>query len=826
MNSYTVPAKVPVLALRNLVVFPQTQQWVRVGREKSLKALKKALESHQWIFLVLQKEPQAEIRGSEDLLRTGTLCRIETSKGSDSEGYQILIRGVELMEVVGWEESSDLLEARLQTKKISQTIHESLKVDFIESIKNLYKEARVFQRSLVSSHEPSFLDTQNLDRLVFGVSQALDFDLRSKQKILEAGSDQERVLLLLQLLSDFRDQGKIKRDLQDKLSASISEAQKQHLLREQLKIIKDELGESGEDHESLSERLSKKKLPSEAMKFAQAQLKKLQTTPPQSPDYHVIKNHLDFLLDLPWEQKIESVRAGLNKEGVVDSNSLSDLEVARKILDEDHFGMERVKKRILESLAARKLKNRTEGTVLLLVGPPGVGKTSLARSLAKSMSREYVRVSLGGVRDEAEIRGHRRTYVGALPGRILAGMKKVSSIDPVFVLDEIDKLNRSYSGDPSAALLEVLDPEQNHSFSDHYLETPYDLSKVFFVCTANSVDTIPSPLLDRMEVIDLGSYSTEEKVEIARRHLFPQLMNEFGLGDRDLQLAEGVIKTLIQKYTREAGVRDLKRKLESLIRALAEKILSAREVDQSLFIEISDLEKYLGPSKYRKELYERRSIPGVVTGLAWSPGGGDILTIETALVPGEGKTILTGQLGEVMKESVQIALTHLRARLQTLTATRPLGGGDEGGASSPAFRLAQLNKYDLHIHIPSGAIPKEGPSAGITLLSALASLFLDRPLEGALAMTGEVTLRGVVLPVGGIKEKVLAAHRAGIQKVILPSQNKRDLEEVPISLRNEMKFYFVDSVDEVLKFAFAEDPPLLPSTLGPKSSFTVDHFTE
>lgn len=809
---HPVPPQVPVLALRNLVVFPQTQQLVRVGREKSVRALRKALETHQWIFLVLQKEPQSEIRGPEDLLRTGTLCRIDTVKGNEAEGYQITIRGTEIMDVIEWEESGQELQARLAPRDLKKIIPEDSKPMFLESIKKVYHEARAYQNSFSQSQELSFLNSTDLEQIVFGVAQVMDFDLKKKQKLIESESDQDRVMYLLQLLQDFRDQGKIRKEIQEKLTASLAETQKQHILREQMKVIKNELGDGDQALDELEKRISQKNLPEEARKFALSQLKKLQSTPTQSPDHHILRNHLEFVVDLPWDSH-------------QDKSTNLDLKKAREILDADHFGMEKVKRRILESLAARKLKNKREGSVLLLVGPPGVGKTSLAQSLAKSMDKEYVRVSLGGVRDEAEIRGHRRTYVGALPGRILSGMKKVSRIDPVFVLDEIDKLSRGYSGDPSAALLEVLDPEQNHKFSDHYLETPYDLSQVFFVCTANSLETIPAPLLDRMEVIELGSYSTEEKIEIGKRHLVPQLSKEYGLEEGELHLSEDVLKTLIQRYTREAGVRELKRKIESLLRSLAEEILASREKGEKLTFEVCHLEKYLGPFKFRQEYHERRPMPGLVTGLAWTPVGGEVLTVETALVPGEGKIIITGQLGDVMKESVQIALTHLKARLQGANAVRLTVAGGEA-MTSPASKLALLKQFDLHIHIPSGATPKEGPSAGITLLAALASLFLERSVEGPVAMTGEITLRGAVLPVGGIKEKVLAAHRAGIRKVLLPAQNKRDLDEVPVSIRNEMNLCFVETVDDVLRLAFAGDPPLLPSSLGPTSSFQSGPFTE
>ncbi len=791
----TIPrSQVPVLALRNLVVFPQTVQQVRVGREKSVKALRNAIESHHWIFLVLQKNPQEDLRGPEDLLKVGTLCRVENVRGTDSEGYQINIRGIQKMEVSKWVDSLDYLAANLDEIEDIDDVDSGTKEIFVENILKLALESVALSPTHQRTIENSLQSHQGLQHLISMISQQFDFDLKEKQKILESSSLRDKSLQLLQVLQKFRDQLSLRKEIQEKLVSNLSETQRQQLIKEQIKTLRDELGDGETKTDEYQQKIEAAEMPEEAKKMALANLHKIQSMSSQSPEHAMLRNHLDFMLELPW------------RKTQFEESSL-DLKKSRDILDSDHYGMEKIKKRILETLAAMKLKKKKHGSVLVLVGPPGVGKTSLAQSLSKAMGRDYVRVSLGGVRDDAEIRGHRRTYVGALPGRILTGMKKAKTTDPIFVLDEIDKLSRGFSGDPASALLEVLDPEQNAHFLDHYLDVSYDLSNVFFVCTANSLEGIPGPLLDRMEVIEVPSYTSDEKLQIAKRHLQPKKWQEYSLHSDRLVISDQALEKIISQYTREAGVRDLERKIETVFRASSEKVLSWTD-EGPLRIEASDLAALLGQPRYFPELAEMKSYPGVVTGMAWTPVGGDILFVESAIVKGDGKIVVTGQLGDVMKESVQIALTLLKSKLPLLNLPY------------------ELKERDLHVHVPAGATPKDGPSAGVTLLTSLASLLLQHSVDTQLAMTGEITLRGAVLPVGGIKEKLIAAHRAGIKKIIIPSKNQKDLDDIPQEVKSGLRVSLVDTIDEVLRIAFSGEPQLLVAAGNPTSSFQSGTFTE
>jgi ATP-dependent Lon protease len=552
--------------------------------------------------------------------------------------------------------------------------------------------------------------------------------------------------------------------------------QREYVLRQQLKAIKEELGEDDGDQgdlDGLEERISKAELPSEADQVAKKQLKRLRTMQVGSAEYTVVRTYLDWILDLPWHESTD------------DNMEISEV---RQVLDEDHYGLEKVKKRIVEYLAVRKLKKDKKGPILCLLGPPGVGKTSLGKSIARALGRKFVRVSLGGVHDEAAIRGHRRTYVGALPGQIIQGMKKASTVNPVFMMDEVDKIGHDFRGDPSAALLEVLDPEQNNAFADHYLEIPYDLSKVMFVATANMADPIPPPLRDRMEVLDLPGYTRREKLAIARRHLIPKQLEEHGLNDERLEITNEAIEEIIEHYTREAGVRSLERQLASVIRGVAVKVAEGDHTPRVVKSE-DDVREYLGPTKYTSEVAERTEETGVATGLAWTSAGGEILFIEATRMFGTGKLQLTGQLGDVMKESAQAALSYVRSNAEKYDVARDF-----------------IEKSDIHIHIPAGAMPKDGPSAGITMFTALVSLLTGIRVRHDVAMTGELSLRGRVLPIGGIKEKVLAAHRAGIKRIILPERNKPDLEEIPREVRDELEFIVVSRLDEVLKAALEREP--------------------
>lgn len=768
---------IPVLPLKNTIVFPQVTHQVRVGREKSIKALQHALAHEHWIFVVAQKDQNQNIDHAHDLNQIGTLCKIENVRGTEESVFYVMVRGHSRMKITQMDDQHGFFEAKLEQINSILDIDSQTQKAFLESLKKLSKEVL----SLIPAN------TQNLSELLDGmddltflshtIAANAEFALEEKQKLLEMDSVREKTMRLLNLLQELKESLKIQADIRTKLTSQMTEHHRQHILREQLKAIKEELGEDKDNGvDDLNQKINDLNLPEEAKKLALQQVKRLEEIGPQSPEHHIIRNHLDFMLSLPWNKSSSS-------------EAHIDLDRAREILDRDHYGMDKVKKRILQALAVMKLKNSTKGAVLLLVGPPGVGKTSLAQSIAEALGKKYVRVSVGGIRDDAEIRGHRRTYIGALPGRILSGIKKAGENDPVFVLDEVDKMSRGFSGDPASALLEVLDPEQNFSFLDHYLDVSFDVSKTFFIGTANSLDGIPAPLLDRMEMIDLSGYTTAEKFHIAKKYLIPRKLKEFGLDSSQLAIHDAVIYKVISSYTREAGVRELARKIETLVRASTEKVLKNFEQHLQTAVEINldDLTDLLGEERFQHEVAETRPHTGVVTGLAWTPVGGDILFTESMIVQGDGKLLITGQLGDVMKESAQIAMTLLKSRIPMLQP------------------LLDFSKKDVHLHVPAGAIPKDGPSAGVTLLTSMASLFLNRSVDPKLAMTGEITLRGAVMPVGGIKEKVLAAHRSGIDKVILPFKNKKDLSDVPEEVKQQMKFYFVQEIEEVLKIALSAE---------------------
>ena len=607
------------------------------------------------------------------------------------------------------------------------------------------------------------------------IAANVDVTIEEKQSILETVDLNARMQLVLELLNRKREILKLSSKIDSAVKGEMSKTQREYYLRQQLKAIKEELGELGDDEEELDElqsRLKEAGLPPEVEKAAQKEMNRLKTIPAASSEYTVSRTYLDWIADLPWNKTTE--------------DNL-DIPNAREVLEADHFGLEKVKKRILEYLAVRKLKNDMKGPILCLVGPPGVGKTSLGQSVARAVGRKFVRLSFGGVRDEAEIRGHRRTYVGALPGRIIQSMKKAGTSNPLMMLDEIDKLGADFRGDPAAALLEVLDPEQNNTFADHYLDLPFDLSKVLFIATANQLDPVPAPLRDRMEIIELPGYTFDEKIEIARRHLIPKQIREHGITADQFELTEAGLAKVIIGFTREAGVRTLERRVADLCRAVAVEVASGK-TDKHVLDE-KEVGDILGSERFWNEVAERTEVSGVATGLAWTPAGGDILFIEATQMPGKGMLTLTGQLGDVMKESCQAALSYVRANGQLL--------GVSGNF---------LEKTDLHVHFPAGAVPKDGPSAGVTILTALVSLLTGIRARGDTAMSGEVTLRGQVLPVGGIKEKVLAAHRAGIKRLVLPERNRKDILEVPEQARNEIEFHFVTQMDDVLRLTLERAP--------------------
>ncbi|MGZ5278341.1 MAG: endopeptidase La [Pseudobdellovibrionaceae bacterium] len=765
----------PILPLRNTVIFPTLSQVLKVGRERSVLALKKAEKNGFWIVAVQQKPKPHDLAKDQpvdpaDLHSVGTLCRIDSMKGNPESGYQVVLRGMGRVILEDVElNNSNYLEGESTLLEDINDMNPATEEALLESVKTL---AREILRLFPGNTEQLSELINSVDELPYLVSLCagnIDVDLEKKQKILETRNLRERVLYLLQVMQEFKESLSVQAEIRSKLNQKFGQAQRQTILREQLKAIREELGE-GEDstiEEKLQKKMEDANMPEEVHKVAEREIRRLGEVGNQSPESHIIRNYLELLTDLPWQKSSEDKEINLDE--------------SRQILEKDHYGLEKVKKRIIQHLAVLKLKKENKGSILLFVGPPGVGKTSLGHSIASALGRKFVRVSLGGVRDDAEVRGHRRTYIGAMPGRIIQGLKRAGENNPVFLLDEVDKLSRAFNGDPAAALLEVLDPEQNANFLDHYLDVPFDLSKVFFIATANSLETIPAPLLDRMEIIDLTGYTTSEKVHIAKNHLIPKQLTEHGLSPERIAISDEALLRLITNYTREAGVRELQRRIAAVLRGSSERVLNAKELP--VRVKTEDLEEILGSERFTHEITETINPSGVVTGLAWTPVGGDILFVEATAMAGKGKLMITGQLGEVMKESAQIAQSLIRTNLSQL---------------NPRM---DLSKMDLHVHVPSGAIPKDGPSAGVTILTALASLISGHRVSPKLAMTGEMTLRGAVLPVGGIKEKVIAAHRAGVEKIILPKKNERDLKEVPEDVRASLQFYFVDTASQLFEVA-------------------------
>ncbi|MBY0471074.1 endopeptidase La [bacterium] len=766
---------IPVVPIRNTVLFPGTALPLKVGRSKSIGAVEKARASDGWILVVTQKDAdEANDPRSDGLYKVGTLAKLEKSRASGDKGYEVIARGVSRFRIDEFKLERDHLTARGEEW---EDIHDSdaqTEEVLIKSLKKLSKD--------ILNLLPA--DTEQLIELVDGIEDLsflthlcaanIDVPTVKKQEILETPSIKNRSLSLLEVLQHQKETLTLQNEIRDKLSQKMGKAHRESILREQMRTIREELGEEGDskDQNNYRKKIDESGMPESARKVADEELKRLEGMGNSSPESHVIRTYLDLLCSLPWAKYADET---------------IDLDQARAVLEGDHYGLDKVKKRILEHLAVMKLKKESRGTILLLVGPPGVGKTSLGQSIAHALGRKFVRGSLGGVRDDAEIRGHRRTYIGALPGRIIQAIKRAGESNPVFLLDEVDKLSRSFVGDPASALLEVLDPEQNKTFLDHYLDIPYDLSRVFFIATANTLDSIPGPLLDRMEVIDLTGYTTAEKLHIAKNHLLPKQLKEHGIQESLFSISDAAILRTISHYTREAGVRDLQRKIAAICRASTERILEALQTPEAdrkpIRVDVADLEKILGPERFIQEVAEGVTSPGVVTGLAWTPVGGEILFVEASQMPGTGKLTLTGQLGDVMKESAQIALSLVRSHVSEIAST------------------FKFNKSDIHIHVPAGAIPKDGPSAGVTMLTTIASLLSGRSVNPKLAMTGEITLRGAVMPVGGIKEKVIAAHRAGIERIIMSKRNQKDLVDVPEDVKAQLKFHFVENYAEVLEVA-------------------------
>ncbi|WMW22960.1 endopeptidase La [Methanolobus mangrovi] len=777
-----------VIRLAEIVVYPLSQTKFLTDKttgEILLSEMGKD-ESAYAVGLTMKSGAELSDMSEDSLYRTGNLLEIISILPTE-KGYLVSANSIQRVETTSLYHKDGIFYATYKPVPDINDLDEELQKEIVADVKKTIHE--ISDRFQSSEQFVKPIDSMDSIDLIMGhVMPFIPIELADKQNLLETASVRERYLTFLYILTNQKENINVRIEVAKKVAENVSKSHREAMLREQLKVIQEELNEnedpiSGEG--GYGERIENSKMPDEVKKKALSELKKLETGGNHNPESHVIRNYLDLLLDLPW---------------TVEEKKSIDIVEARDVLENNHNGLEKVKERIIQHLAVMKLKHEKQGSIILFTGPPGTGKTSLGKSIADALSREYVRVSLGGVRDEAEIRGHRRTYIGAMPGRIVQGIKKAGTKNPVFILDEIDKLSTSYAGDPASALLEVLDPEQNSTFSDHYLEVPYDLSEVLFIATANSLANIPGPLLDRMEIIEISGYTKNEKLAIARDHLLPITLEDHGLDVDKLRVEDDALKIIIDKYTREAGVRGLKKQLARTARFVSERIVSGK-AELPYIVKADMLKEILGKELIRQDEARNEKVPGVVTGLAWTPVGGDILFIEGTFMPGNGKLTLTGQLGDVMKESAQISLSLVRSRLANT-------------ASSFDFTAS-----DIHIHVPSGATPKDGPSAGVTLFTALTSLITGKVVDPKLAMTGEITLSGAVLPVGGIKEKVLAAHRAGIKKVILPKENERDLEDVPEDVRNELNFVPVETIEEVLIEALGIDLP------RPVVSYTGNHLT-
>lgn len=769
-----IPSQLPVLAVRDMVIFPYMIIPLFVGRDISVKAVEYSLNTNRLILLLTQKDFNVELPEPSDLYDIGTVCMIMRMLRLPDGRLKILVQGLSKAKVLEMSQFEGFYLAKIE--KIEDIQLKELTLEH-EALVRTVKEQLEKAISLGKNIPPdAMVIIENIDdpgRLADLIASNLGLKSSEAQQILEIIDPFERLNKIREILNReiqlLTIQQKIKKEAKDE----IDKTQREYFLREQLKAIQKELGDIDEKAEEINEfkkKIEEAKMPEKVREEAEKQLKRLERMHPEAAESAVIRTYLEWLTELPWSRSTED---------------RLDIKAAKEVLDKDHYNLEKVKERILEYLSVRKLKEKMKGPILCFIGPPGVGKTSLGRSIARALGREFVRISLGGVRDEAEIRGHRRTYVGALPGRIIQGIKQAGTNNPVFMLDEIDKLGMDFRGDPSSALLEVLDPEQNSSFVDHYLGVPFDLSNVMFICTGNVADTIPSALRDRMEIIYLSGYTEEEKLQIAKKYLIPKQLEEHGLDSSILKISDKAIRYIITHYTREAGVRNLEREIANLCRKVAKYVAEGKK--KKFYITAQKVSKFLGAPKYLPEEELKRDEVGVATGLAWTEAGGDVIYVEATIMKGKGNLILTGQLGDVMKESAQAALSYVKSKAKELKINEKL-----------------FSTMDLHIHVPAGAIPKDGPSAGITMASAIASVFTGKPLRKDVAMTGEITLRGRVLPVGGLKEKVLAAKRMGIKTVIIPKRNKKDIEELPKYVKEGMKFILVESMDEVLKQVFSK----------------------
>ena len=760
---------VPLLPLRGVLVYPTMVLHLDVGRDKSIQALEQAAMDENIIFLAMQKEMNIDDPKEDDIYSVGTVAKVKQMLKLPNGTLRVLVEGLHRAEVIEFIEEENVVQVSIKT--VTEEVEDDLEEKaLMRTLLEHFEQYIKVSKKVSNETFATVADVEEPGRLADLIASHLPIKTKQKQEILEIVSVKERLQTLISIIQDEQELLSLEKKIGQKVKRSMERTQKEYFLREQMKAIQTELGDKegkGGEVEELREKIEQSGMPEETMKAALKELDRYEKLPASSAESGVIRNYIDWLLALPWTEATED---------------MIDLAHSEEILNKDHYGLEKVKERVLEYLAVQKLTNSLKGPILCLVGPPGVGKTSLARSIATSLNRNFVRVSLGGVRDESEIRGHRRTYVGAMPGRIIQGMKKAKSVNPVFLLDEIDKMSNDFRGDPSAALLEVLDPEQNHNFSDHYIEEPYDLSKVMFVATANTLSSIPGPLLDRMEIISIAGYTELEKVHIAREHLLPKQLKEHGLRKGNLQVRDEALLEIIRYYTREAGVRTLERQIAKVCRKAAKIIVTAER--KRIVVTEKNVVDLLGKHIFRYGQAEKTDQVGMATGLAYTAAGGDTLAIEVSVAPGKGKLILTGKLGDVMKESAQAAFSYIRSRAEELQI-------------DPDFH----EKNDIHIHVPEGAVPKDGPSAGITMATALISALTGIPVSKEVGMTGEITLRGRVLPIGGLKEKTLSAHRAGLTKIILPAENEKDLDDIPESVKENLTFVLASHLDEVLEHA-------------------------
>ena len=789
MNSEETPEILSILPLRNTVLFPGVVIPITVGRDKSIKLIKEAYKGDRIIGVVAQKDVSIEDPTFEQLHSVGTVAHIIKMLQMPDGNTTVIIQGKQRFQMVQEVQSEPFI--KVVVAKFAETKHKSDKEfkTLIASIKEMSSQIIQLSPNIPSEAGIALKNIESTSFLINFISSNMNAEMAEKQKMLEMGNLRKRAERVMELLMLELQMLELKNQIQSKVRTDLDKQQRDYFLNQQLKTIQEELGNSSDlEFEALQTRAKKKKWKVDVKEHFNKELEKLGRMNPAAPDYSIQMNYLELLLDLPWNE--------FTKDNF-------DLKRAQRVLDKDHFGLEKVKQRIIEYLAVLKLKRDMKAPILCLVGPPGVGKTSLGKSIAKALNRKYVRMALGGVRDEAEIRGHRKTYIGAMPGRIIQSIKKAGADNPVFVLDEIDKVGSDFRGDPSSALLEVLDPEQNNAFNDHYVEAEYDLSNVLFIATANSLSSIQPALLDRMEIIEVNGYTIEEKIEIAKKYLLPKQKEVHGLDNKQITLKNSLIEKVIEDYTRESGVRGLEKKIGSLVRGIATKIAMEEAYEPAL--DIDDVERILGAPIFDKDAYEGNEVAGVVTGLAWTQVGGDILFIEASLSPGKGKLTLTGNLGDVMKESAVIALAYIRAHATQFGINHEL-----------------FDNFDLHVHVPAGATPKDGPSAGITMLTALVSAFTQRKVKQNLAMTGEITLRGKVLPVGGIKEKILAAKRANIKEIILCKSNRKDILEIKEDYIKDLKFHYVTEMREVIDLALTKDKVKNPIDLTIKAKPSTD----